>query len=70
MQMWMLGANHQTELRDPGRGAGRSPRGGLQPHRKNDVGWLDYPVLPGYHLGVYGEGFMAPDTYVAEDGLV
>jgi len=22
MQMWMLGANHQTEFRDPGGGAG------------------------------------------------
>ena len=50
MQMWVLGANHQTELRDPGGGAGRRTdwrsRGELQSHRKNNIGWSDHPVLP------------------------
>jgi hypothetical protein len=40
MQMWMLTPNHQTELRDPGRGTGGRPGSA---ERKNNVAG----VLPG-----------------------
>ena len=39
MDAW---SHHQTELGDPGQEELR----GLQPHRKNNVGWPDCPVLP------------------------
>jgi hypothetical protein len=50
MQMWMLGDNHQTELRDPGWGTdGRT--GGEERecnnHWKKNIGWPDHRVLPG-----------------------
>jgi hypothetical protein len=37
--MWMLGAYHQTELRDPMRelAEGLEELRGLKPHRKNNV---------------------------------
>jgi hypothetical protein len=44
-------------------------RGGLQPHRKNNAGWLVHKDQT-TNQGVYREGSMAPDTYIAEDGLV
>ena len=46
---------------------------GLQPHKKNNVGGLDDPVLPVTRPPTKectGGRFMAPDTYVAENGLV
>ena len=49
MQMWMLGANYQTESRRPQWGELAEElrsREGLQPYRKNIVTWLDHPVLP------------------------
>jgi hypothetical protein len=59
MQMWMLEANLQTELRDPMRelAEGLEELKGLQPHRKNIISWPDHPVLPGTsNQGVYREG--------------
>jgi hypothetical protein len=50
MQMWMLGANHQTELRNPGGGVGRRTEG-AEGHwnliGRTHIGYLDHPVLPG-----------------------
>jgi hypothetical protein len=71
--MQMLGTNYQTELREPGGGGGR----GLEEQMriatpwKNNIGWPDYPVLPKSRptTKIYLGGSMAPDTYVAEDGL-
>jgi hypothetical protein len=36
MQMWMLGANHHTDLRDPGGGTGR--RTGEEERDCNPIG--------------------------------
>ena len=40
----------------------------LQPHRKNNVGWLDHPVLLGTRPPTK-ECTGTPDTYVAEMAL-
>ena len=74
IQMWMLGANHQTELMGPGWGADTrtgGTGGNWNPHRKNNISWLDHSVLPGTRpptkscIGVS----MATETYVAEKDL-
>jgi hypothetical protein len=59
------GANHHTELRDPMKelAEGLEELRRLQPHRKNNISWLDHPVLPGTtNQGMCREGSMAPDT--------
>jgi hypothetical protein len=43
MKMWMLGANHQTELGDP---VGELAKGLEEWRGKNNVGWPDHPVFP------------------------
>jgi hypothetical protein len=75
MQMWMLRANHQTELRDPGGGAGRrtaGAEGGCNPVGRRS---LAPPTTQcsqelDSNQGVYGEESLAPNIYVAEDGFV
>jgi hypothetical protein len=50
MQMWMFGANHQTDLSGTSimeLVEGLEELRELQPHRKNNVSWQDHPVLPG-----------------------
>ena len=46
--MWILGANHQTELREPGGGATEEleERLGNATPLENNISWPDYPVLP------------------------
>jgi hypothetical protein len=51
MQMWMLIANHRTEVMDTVGNLALKDlrnRGGLQPHRKNNIniGCPDDPVFP------------------------
>ena len=75
MQMWMLGANHQAELGNPGGGAGGRIRG-----VKGDCNPIGRTILAGWTIlssqgldinqPVYREGSMVPDTYIAKDGLV
>jgi hypothetical protein len=75
MQMWMLGVNHQTELRDPSGGAsGRTVEADRDCNhvgRTMPTGWTIqcYQGLDPQPRSVREEP-MAPDTYVAEDGLV
>jgi hypothetical protein len=47
MQMWMLGANHQTELKDPGGGAGGKTGGAKGDCNHIERTSADYLVLPG-----------------------
>jgi hypothetical protein len=75
MQMQMLGSNHQNELWDPGGEAGRRTRG-----VEGDCNPIGQTMSAGQTTQCsqgldtnheeYREGSRAPDTYVAEDGLV
>jgi hypothetical protein len=72
--MWMLGANHQTELREHSSGAGRRTGGAedcCNPIVRTTL--ADQTTLCSKRLDhqkeVYREVSMTPDTYVAEDGL-
>jgi hypothetical protein len=68
MQMWTLGANHQTELRDPGGGAG-GRTGGAEGYCNPIERTCNAPRDQTTNQGVCREGSRAPDTYVAEGGL-
>ena len=74
MQMWMLGANHQTELREPGGGAGRrtggADRGCNFIGRTTEAGLItQFSLRLDHQPRSVLEESMVPDTYVAEDGL-
>jgi hypothetical protein len=73
MLMWMLGANHQTELWDPGGGADRRTEGvegNCNPIRGTMSAGQTTQYSQGLDQGVYREGSLAPNIYVTEDGLV
>ena len=66
--MLMLGANHQTEFRDPSgelEEVLKEQRGIATPQEEQSTG---PPTQSSQKVHI--EGFMAPDTYIAEDGLV
>ena len=74
MKMYLVGANHQTELRDPSKG-----NGGRTVGVKRDRHHIGRPISADWttkcsqrldHQLAYMEGSMAPGTYVAEDGLL
>jgi hypothetical protein len=75
MQLQMVVSNHQIDGWDPGEGAGRSAgraEEDCNPIGKTMlVGWITwYSQGTDHNQGKYREGSRAPDTYVAEDGLV
>jgi hypothetical protein len=75
MQMWMLGANHQTELREPGQGADRGTggaEGDCNPigRTKSACQTTQCSQSLDHQPRSVQDGSMTPDTYVAEDGLV
>jgi len=64
--MWMLGASHQTVLRDPGWGAGerkKGAEGNYSPIGITSAGWTpNAPRDQTTNQGVHREGSMAPDS--------
>jgi hypothetical protein len=68
--MFMLGANLQAELREPGGGTGRRKGGDCNPtERTIPAGQTTQCSQRLDQQAVYREGSIAPDTYVEEDGL-
>jgi hypothetical protein len=66
MQMWILAVNHQTELRDPGGGAGRRT-GGAEGNcnligRTISAGWTTEFSQGVDHQPRSVQGRMTPDT--------